>query len=231
MSRAFLVSPPERAFTRRGLFALELLDPVTLSRVTDGVRVAAEGLRTPTPSVNSSGLFVWLDEDVTTLVKVSIDPGTQPFDRVDLLPADLTLPPATAPVTTIELPPRLDYPFTAGTTAARGTLIDARVLPPQIPIPVADADMRLAWLDDDGVTWHVAPTRSRTNARGDVVVVLRLAPNETPLVDATGALTVRVIARRDGAERRSGDFPLPQGRVADPSTLNTLIFAWDELQP
>jgi hypothetical protein len=232
MSRAFAIHWPERAYTRRGLFALELLDPVTLSRVTDGVRVRAEGLRAIDPSVSSGGLFVWLDEDVTKLVKVSIDPQMLPFDRVERLSAELHLPPATSGVTTIELPPRVDYPFAAGTTAARGTLIEERVLPPQVPTPVLGADVRLQWLDEDGVTWNDAPTTSRTNSRGDFVVVLRLAADEVPQVDANGGVTVRLSARRGGTnERQSDDFKLPQGRVADPTTLNTLIFAWDELHP
>lgn len=232
MTRGFAIREPERAFTRRGLFAVELIDPVTLSRVTDGVRVRAEGLRTVDPSVNSSGLFVWLDEDVTRLVKVSIDPRMLPFDRIELLPAELNLPPAIARVTTIELPPRVDYPFAAGTTAARGTLIEERVLAPQVPVPVAGAEVRLRWLEEDGVTWSEAPTLSRTNTRGDFVIVLRLSATQVPLVDATGAVSVRLWARRGGTnERLSGDFKLPQGRVADPTTLATLIFAWDELQP
>jgi hypothetical protein len=95
---------------------------------------------------------------------------------------------------------------------------------------VQDAKVRLQWLDEDGVTWSDAPTTSHTNPQGDFVVVLRLAANELPHVDATGAVTVRMLARRSGTnERQSGDFKLLQGRVADPTTLNTLIFAWDEL--
>jgi len=47
-----------------------------------------------------------------------------------------------------------------------------------------------------------------------------------------GALTVRLRVRRDALnERHSGDLKVPQGRIADPTTLNALIVAWDELQP
>jgi hypothetical protein len=228
VSREFQVLAQERAYTRRGLLAVELLDSVTLSRVSDGVRVVAEGLSRPVPSLNSSGLFVWLGADVSTLVKVSIDPRQQPFERVELLPGDLNLPPL-LPLTTIELPPRLDYPFTAGITAARGTLIETRVLPSETPTPVAGADMRLRWLDEDGTTWRDAPMAARTTSNGDFVVVLRLTPAEVPFVDATGQVTVRLSVRRSGASRESGNFKLPQGRVADPATLNTLIVPWDEL--
>lgn len=229
MKRPFAIqTPPEHAYSRRGLFALELLDPVTLERVSDGVRVVADGLR-GSAYVNSSGMFVWLSEDATPLKRVSIDPGTLPYDPIDLLPSQLTLPPAVPPLTTIELRPRVDYPFSPGTTAARGTLIEERV---PSPVPVPNADVRLRWLDDDGVTWLDAPTVSRTNVRGDFVAVLRLGANDLPQLDAAGAITVRLRVEREGVTgRTSADFKLPQGRVADPSTLNTLIFAWDELQP
>jgi hypothetical protein len=220
--------PGEEAYVRRGLFAIELLDPVTLERVSDGVRITADGLRGK-PYVNSGGMFVWLDEDLSRLTRVSIDPRSLPYERVELQRGQLNLPPAAAPVTTVSLFPRVDYPFSAGITAARGTLIGDRFGP---PVPVASAEVHLRWLDDDGVTWRDAPTVSRTNARGDFVVVMRPAAIAVPQVDATGALTVRLIASRDGiGERVSLDVKLPQGRVADPSTLPVLIFAWDELQP
>jgi hypothetical protein len=232
VSRPFEIHEPERAFRRRGLFAVELLDPVTLERVTAGVRVVAEGLE-GAPLVNSSGLFVWLDEDVTQLRNLSIDPRTLPYDGLELQPAELNLPPSSTPaVTTIELPPRVDYPFSAGATAMRGTLVEEIVAPPQAPTPVANARIHLRWLDDDGTTWHDAPTISRTNAHGNFAAVLRIAPADLPQIDSNGALTVRLRASREGSgERGSADFKLLQGRVADPTTLNAFTFAWDDLQP
>jgi len=235
MSRPFEIHvPPEQAYRRRGFFAIELLDPVTLDRVSTGVVVVADGLRAKL-SVNSSGMFVWLNdgkEDITRLRKISIDPLTLPYDSIELLPGQLNLPPLPTPVTTIELRPRVNYPFSAGTTAARGTLIEDWPIPPPPRMPVPNADVHLSWLDDDGTTWRDAPTISRTNARGDFVAILRLAAAQVPHLDANGALTVRLCVRREGStERQSADFKLPQGRVADPSTLNTLTFVWDELQP
>jgi hypothetical protein len=227
MSRLFEIQlPPEHGYRRRGLFAIELLDPVTLERVSDGITVTGQGL-TGKSYVNSGGLFFWLDEDVTRLTKLSIDPKTRPYDPVELLPADLTLPPTSSPVTTIELPPRVDYPLPAGTTAARGTLIEEQIVP---PTPVEGAFVHWRWLDDDGVTWRDARPVSRTNARGDFVAVLRLAPSEVPRLDSSRRLTVRLRVRRGSDERESVDLQLPQGRVADPSTLNALIVVWDDLQ-
>ena len=227
MSRPFEIKLPlEDAYRRRSLFAIELLDAVTLERVAHGVKVVAEGLQNK-PVVNHGGVFVWMQEDLTPLQKVTIDPGTLPYEKLERVPADLTLPPALRPLTTIELSPRIDYLFAAGITGLRGTLIEDNVVP---PVPVENAEVSLRWLDDDTVTWHDAPTISHTTSKGDFVSILRLAPTELPNLD-NGSVTVRLRVRRNGNERSSTDFKLLQGRVTDPSTLDPLTFAWDELQP
>ena len=107
-------------------------------------------------------------------------------------------------------------------------MIEDRTATPRVP--VRKAGVSLQWLDDDDVTWHEAPIVSHTTKNGDFVAILRLSPTDLPMLDANGALTVRLRVRRDGAERVSADLKLPQGRVADPSTLTALTFAWDELQ-
>ena len=227
MSRPFEVKLLlEEAYSRRSLFGVELLDAVTMSRVSYGVTVTAEGLH-GRPIVNGSGVFVWLEEDLAPLQRLSIEPGTLPYERIALDRADLTLPPNPRPLTTVELAPRVDYAFAPGITGLRGTLIEARVVP---PVPVNNADIQLRWLDDDDVTWRDAPTISHTNSTGDFVSILRFVPGEKPNLD-NGSVTVRLRVRRNGNERSSGDFKLLQGRVTDPSTLDPLTFAWDELQP
>jgi len=227
MSRPFEIKLPlEDAYRRRSLFAIELLDAVTLERVSQGIKVTAEGLQNK-PVVNHGGVFVWMQEDIAPLQKVTIDPGVLPYEKIERVPADLTLPPDPRPLTTIELPPRVDYAFAAGVTGLRGTLIEDNVVP---PVPVQNAAVRLSWLDDDDVTWRDAPTISHTNSKGDFVSILRFAPTEKPNLD-NGAVTVRLRVRRNGNERSSADFKLLQGRVTDPSTLDPLTFAWDELQP
>jgi len=225
MSRPFEVQL-QKANDRRVLFALELLDAVTLHRVSQGVKkVVADGLQGE-PILNSSGYFVWLDEDLANLQKVTFDLGVLPYESIELSAADVK-----RPLTTIELQPRADYPFAAGTTGIRGTLIEQQVISPQVPVPVEDAEVMLRWLDDDNVTWHDAPTVSRTTSNGDFVSILRLAPTAVPDLDADRKLTVRLRARRNTNERTSSDLKLLQGRVADRSTLSALTFAWDELQP
>jgi hypothetical protein len=224
MIQRFVIRQPlELAYTRNALFALEVLDGVTLSRLSDGILVVAHGLRGK-PTVNASGLFVWRREDISALQKISIDPGLLPYQHYDLDRAALLLP-----LTSIQLSPRIDYSFPSGITGMRGTLIEDRS-DPLVPIP--NAEIRLRWLDDDGVTWRDAPTRSRANARGDFVSILRLAAAQVPQVDPSGAVTVRLLVRRDETnERSSTDLKLVQGRVADPTALNTMTFAWDDLQP
>jgi hypothetical protein len=168
---------------------------------------------------------------VANLRKVSIDPGTLPYEGLELEPGQLNLPPVKPALTTIELQPTVSYSFASGITGLRGALIEELVNPPQPSTPVGNAAVRLQWLDDDN-NWRIAPTLSHTDPkRGDFVSILRLSPTEVPHLE-DGEVTVRLLASRDGGlERRSENFRLPQGRVTNPSTSNPLIFAWDELQP
>jgi hypothetical protein len=217
----------EQAYKRDVLFALELLDAVTLSRVSQGVKkVKAVGFKHE-PYLNASGYFVWLKKDtLASLQKITLDLGQLPYETVEIPKASVAVP-----LTTVQLLPRLDYPFVSGMTGIRGTLIEKRLPPPQVTTPIPDAQIRLRWLDDDNVTWRDAPTIARTNSAGDFVSVLRFAPADAPELDADRKLTVRVLARRGAIERRSPDLKLPHGRVADPLTISALTFAWDELQP
>jgi hypothetical protein len=234
VSRPFEISlPPEQGYVRRVLFAVEVLDAVTLERVSDGLEVEAEGLRGK-PVVNTSGLFVWLAEDFAPLRRVTIDPRRLPYERFELPKAQVDPAPAR---NVVELRPRADYPFTTGTSGLRGALIETRPTPPRRPIPVAGAEVGLLWLDEDGVTWRDAPTPATTGAAGDFVAVLRFGPAQVPLVDTSGALSVRLRSTRGGVTRTSAPLALPLGRVAEPSTFayppgpHPLIFAWDELTP
>lgn len=217
----------EVAYQRSIEFAIELIDPVTLERISQGVKVIAEGMRGK-PIINTSGMFVWLKEGTELLREISIDPGVLPYVKVTVPVNQLNLPPTVPPLTTIELPPRSDYAFAVGTTGIRGTLIETRIVP---AVPIRDAEVHLQWKDEDGTTWRDAPNRSNTNENGDFISIVRLAPADVPSLDTSGALTVRLLAKRNGAnERHSGDVMIPLGRIADPSIIDKLIFAWDELQ-
>jgi hypothetical protein len=236
MSRPFAIYPPETGYQRNVLFAVEVLDGVTLQRLrlSDGVTVTASGL-THGPQTNSSGLFVWLKEDPSALQSISVDPGVLPFETMQLPAAQVQMR-----FQSIELAPTCNYPFATGMTGLCGSLIEQRVTAPDIAQPVTDASVRLLWLADDGVTWNNAPTVSHPNAHGDFAAMLRFTPTDVPNQDANGYLTVRLRAARasTGTELGTGNFSLQQGRVADALTYlkaggapPALVFAWNELQP
>ena len=219
MSTPFLIQV-EHAYERNVLLAVELLDAVTLERVSNGLKVVAEGVQAE-PILNSSGCFVWLKANNTNIQKVTVKTGALPYEPVN----DFQVK---RPLTTIELHPSVNYDFAPGITGLRGTLIEQRVSNPD---PVSSVEVKLRWLDDTG-SWHDSPTASPTDKKsGDFVSILRLAPKEKPDIDANGAVTVRLQVSRNGSIRSSTDLKLLQGRITDPTALNTLTFAWDELQP
>jgi len=217
------------AYSRKVMFAVELLDPVTLERVSQGVKVVAQGLK-GMPILNASGQFIWLKEDIGPLIGISIDPISLPYQRETVSVDELKLPSDKPLIMSIELLPRTDYAPAAGTTGLRGSVFEDRMMP---AVAVRDADVRMQWLDEDNVTWMDAPGRSRTNTAGDFVAVLRLAPTDTPHVDpVAGLLTVRLFVKRsDGREWHTASVKIRQSYVEDASTVRELIFAWDEMQP
>jgi hypothetical protein len=219
---ALILLQVEQAYERNVLLAVELLDAVTLERISTGVKVVAEGLQAK-PILNPSCCFVWLKEGNAAAQKITVDPRPLPFETAERDASQITLP-----LTTIELQPRVSYEFAPGVTGLRGTLIEERI---PNPVPVGEAEIKLRWLDDSG-SWQDAPTASHTDTKsGDFVSFLRLAPKEKPDIDANGAVTVRLQVRRNGSTRSSTDLKLLQGRITDPTTLNSLTFAWDELLP
>jgi hypothetical protein len=230
MARTFDVGPPlERAYTRESMLAVELLDAVTLERVSRGLEVRAEGLAGP-PIVNHGGLHVWLKQDITQFTRLVIETRALPFERVEIPAAQVN-----RPLHRVELRPLPNYPFSPGITALRGSLYETDVPPGQVPQPVR-ASVRLEWLDDDNTTWHPWHSPVPTNAAGDFTAIQRFARgqyvlptdpmpmDQAPQLDALGRMTVRLFAKRAaGPERLSSDFQLAQGRVSDET------FAWDEL--
>lgn len=218
MARHFEVRLPlVRAYTRDAMLAVELLDSVTLERVSQGVEVAAQGL-TSQPYVNVSGLFVWLKEDITKFTTLAIEPLTAPFERVVIPAAQVA-----RPLHRVELRPLSSYPFAPGVTALRGSLYEAQVPLGTEPVPVPGATVSIEWLDDDAVTWRPWQAPAVTNKAGDFTSILRLASGQSPRLDALGRMTIRLTARRANGQQRRNNFQLPLGRVAD------VTYAWDQL--
>jgi hypothetical protein len=231
MARLFEIRLPlERAYTREAMLALELLDSVTLERVTQGVEVTAKGL-TGRPILNHGGLFVWLKEDVAKLEKLLIEPGVAPFERVEIAAAQVA-----RPLHRVQLKPLVSYPFAPGITAIRGRLVEKDNMPRAAPrVAIAGATIRLEWLDDDGVTWHPWLAPAVTNAVGDFTAMVRLARGrlhedgtpprpDDPRLDADGNMSVRLFAKRANGVQKQKVVRFPQGRVADKT------YAWDDLQ-
>jgi len=116
-----IYQPPEQAYRRNVLFALEVLDAVTLQRVTQGLTVTAAGLK-GNPIVNAGGLFVWLQEDPAALQQISINAGALPYESIDIPAAQVQMP-----LETVQLSPLSNYPFATGVSGLLGFLVDEPV--------------------------------------------------------------------------------------------------------
>lgn len=208
--------PLEEAYLRHAGFAVELRDPVTLERVTEGVTVTAVGLA-GVPIVNFSGLFVWLQQPMDKFRQLDIVPGKQPFEPMEIPEADVA-----RPLHTVVLKPSGDYPFTGGVTAIRAALYEQKVPAGTAPAPVRGATIRFAWLNEDMVTWQAIEETAATDAYGDFAAILRLARGDVPALDAQGRMSIRVFAKRGGGEKY---YPvqLAPGRVTD------AVYAWNEM--
>jgi hypothetical protein len=209
------------------MLAVELLDAVTLERVTQGVDVTGRGIAGK-PVVNHSGLFVWVRQDASKFDRLLIEPRDAPFERVDLPAAQVS-----RPLHTIQLYPLASYPFAPGITAIRGRLVESDSMAPQVPrVAIAGATVMIEWLDDNG--WHPWQAPRVTTATGDFTAMVRLArgqahadgsaekPDE-PKLDANGNLSIRFTGKRANGTQKRNTYPLPQGRVTDKT------FAWDDL--
>jgi len=219
VSSSFAVrTPAELAFVRNAIFAVEILDAVTLEPVTRGIKVSAIGLRRK-PIVNYSGAFVWLEEGNARPQQIVVDASNTPYES-------LALPAPAGNLMRVELAPRVDYLFGFCNTALRGTVIENLTDNPAVP--VSDAEIWLQWIDDNapGTIWIDAPTRSHSRADGDFAAYLRLTPKQVPRTDAIGVRS-RLRVRRGASSRSSAEFSLPTGRVADALPA----FGWSELQP
>jgi len=229
MARLFLPDA-ERAYTRSVLFAVELLDAVTLLGVSREVRVSAPPLRAQ-PIVNFSGRFVWLQEGATRPQKVMVDPGELPYEREELpapvLPPDLNGVPETARLLQVLLRPRRGYVFPDGVTVVRGRLNESTAQP---PAAVSDAAVWLQWFDDEAQHWQGDRARTfvRTQANGEFAAFLRLGPAAKPLRDKSGRMQVRLrVGRPNVTDRIGTTLDVREGRIFN--DFQTL--AWSDLRP
>jgi hypothetical protein len=213
-SRFPVFLPLEVGFTRRVLLAAEIVDGVTLSPVTRGIKVSATGL-TRRPIINASGFYVWLEEGDRQAREITVEAlqtAYQDARATPLAPPDYRR---------IELSPTTAYRFSPGATALRGTLRQSLYGP---PTPIAGALVRLQWSHDNG--WNDEPLASRSAVNGDFAAALRLAPNAEASTRPGGDLAVRLKVERDGVTRTTDEISLRQGAVSTWSQP----FIWDELR-
>lgn len=223
----------ETAYAREARLIVELIDPVTLFPVHDGLKVEVDGLRAK-PVVSSGGRMVWFHEKDGNPTALRVDAGGLPYllrGDVAVPPLPLPPPPPARPVTytfmRLELGPSTAYPFVPGITALRANLV--RNLADDPLIPIADAAVKLRWIDDNapGEQWVDALTTSFTGAKGDFAAIVRLAPEQIARADAQNRMRVRVCATRAGTTRFSPELHIPFSKLTDMPTR----IAWDDLQP
>jgi hypothetical protein len=212
MSRPFQVHLLlEQRHLRDSLFAIGLLGltlPVTLE-----IKGAAEALYVE-PTLKAGKMFVRREEPIGPLQKVRMNPGTPRYDSVERDKAA----PGPVPLT-IELPPTFDDALALEITGIHGMLIEERV---NWPEPVRQAEVRLRWLHNSGVTWRETPTGSHT------ATSCRCSVSAPPDLKASKNLIVRV--RRDSTSvYRSARSASATPRISDRSTGSG--FTWGELLP
>jgi hypothetical protein len=246
---------------RRVLFAVELVDPVTLEVRYEDLAVEADGLTQP-PSINRSGRFVWLREGNRWPGAITVKPdrrlGFAPHvAAAPPRPPDLDAATPTQRLVRITLRPTGAYAFEAGVTAVRGRLReDGGATAP----PVEGALVQLAWQDADTGAWFPppppppappgpggftpSPREPETDVNGQFAAFLRLprAGNAEPDLE-DGLLKVRLQLTRGRFMRVTRvtppDFefvpstnPAARGRVREGQLLaRDLKLGWSELSP
>jgi hypothetical protein len=212
------------SYVRTARFAVEVLDSVNLEILNKGIGVVAVGLER-LPVVNASGRFVWLDGDISNLKGLRIDPGTRPYEQVEL-----DLKQIQQPLTKIELSPLTSYSFTTGVTGLRGVLKETEDRPNRASPAVTDATFELQWKGEDE-KWHTGTTSTRSNRDGSFVSFVRLSRDDEPEENGN-EITVRLrVVRPRASPRYSKELNLDVGQITNPTPSNdTLIFAWKNLR-
>lgn len=221
--------PITPSLERKVLLALEIIDPVSRTRVSDSVRVSADGLARR-PILNLSRCFVWLEEGDAwpTAIHVHMDglpyaipPSLKPERRTAGKPPELAR---------IVLSPTERYPFPSGVLAISGVLKASRE--PDSP-PINEAILQLQWRHDDSEPWN-GGARTSPEADGRFCVFARSAGN-THRPD--GLVIVRIlVSRKDHPDRSTGnDYPFmkapPTGCIRDRQAHpQPVTLAWNDLQ-
>lgn len=206
---------------RSARIGVALIDPVTLATVGDGMTVVAGFDRPPRRSL--TGLFYWLVDHGPWPAKVSVLPGSRPYEsQEETTQAEPGDDHPEARLTRIVLRPTPAYDFPDGITVVRGRLVETVAH----PAPIAGAEMWLSRAVEkpDGTSWIDATTPTRSTATGDFAVFSRLHAPPATSADAV-APKYRITAKRDG-EIRAAERDVIEGATLD---LGSTPLAWEDM--
>lgn len=218
--------PLEIAFEHNVLFGIELIDAVTNQRVSQGITVTAQGLR-GTPYVTRSGFFVWRKEPAESPIEIAIDPGRRPFQRIESRSVDWNDLNKSRPIESIQLSPKIEYPFEAGVTGLIGTVVRENE-------PVIGARVRLQWFSSNSA-WIDSPVESKTDRNGDFAAVLRTQSNvpssetgEPEFEEDTPDLIKTRLVVREGDSSHEFTNSIPFGRMTRPTPSKPQVFSLEQ---
>ena len=243
---------------RKVLYAVELTDAVTGSRVTDGVALepldaAGQPLSGRTPSRSHTGRFVWLQpgnlwpagmrvRPKPSLPYVARDEVVAPPKADPTIAADnSTLLKPEDRLVRILLAPAPAYPF-EGTTAVRGILREAG----PGSATIKDAIVQLAWRDHAG--WLPLPplpvdprkpAEAVTDAQGQFAVFLPMLGRSAQPDEQDGKLNLRLqVTRRVSGVTQTLWTPNPPAAppglrpgwwTAEGQMYDAVSIRWDQL--
>jgi hypothetical protein len=207
--------------SRNVLVAVELLDPVSMNPVSQGLTLTAQGL-SGQPIINLSGRFVWMASPADKGKWPSgfvLDPRALPYEK-DILPApeqpsDLANPSIKEPrLTRYLLRPNPAYPFSDGLTVIRGRLLTSAKQAQ--PIPGAEIWLRWKKQKKDGVQNIDATVKGISNSNGDFAAFLRLPANADPKTDDQdkNKLDLQIVVFYKNKESQI-NLTLPEGLISE----------------
>lgn len=228
--KAMMPAPAPPPLQRKVLLALEIVDPVSRSRIRDGLKISADGL-IHRPLLNLSGCFVWLEEGDAWPASIRVDVDGLPYATPPVLKPKRPTAGERPEPARIVLTPTSAYPFPSGVLAISGVLLES--LEPEAP-PIKNATLRLQWLDNTTEKWNDETQRVSPEADGRFCV---FAQHTDDTHRRDGLVIVRIVVSREGhPDRNTGsDYPFLKGSqtgcIRDGQAhRQPVTLAWNNLQ-
>jgi hypothetical protein len=199
---------------QRAMFGVEFVDPIRAAAVTEGLRVAAEGLRPPT--VTPSGRFIWLDRGPPAERRIRLRAHSvrhlfAPIETLLDVPAHYPGTAAASLLFRLNLIPTGLYEPPVGMSAVGGMLVEGD----GSREPVAGASIQIRFAYAEGMEIFTVEDAGRTDPRGGFIAVLRGLDDVTPDPDPKSPRFFQAELRltRDGEVRVSEPLSLRLGRL------------------